>query len=324
MSRAWRPLLAFLATAIGATLAGPAAPRETATKPAFTSLAGDFAKFYDETAQKPESERIAAFRTRFAALFPGFYEPRYGRTDAQYDSVIGKALDGFPDIRSQYARVTAEFPQVLATGVAHFRATFPDFHSDIPIYLLHSLGEMDGGTRTIRKRNVMIFGADVIARLHADDSIGPFFDHELFHIYHGRFYGDCPQIRCALWQEGLATYAASVMNGTTDPHMLMLDTPEPIVPAVDAEMRTALCVVSVRLNSTGEADYIALFLAGKRTERERFPRRFGYYVGYLVAKEAARSMPLAQLARLNQEEARPVIDKALGTLADNAGGCAVG
>ncbi len=320
--KAGRPLRS-LALAAALILGVSAAPTgQGAPKPAFTSLADDFTAFYDRTAQMPEAERVAAFRTRFNALLPGFYEPRYGRTSAEYDRTVARALTAFPDIRARYGKVEDEFPQVYAAGTAHFRATFPDFRADIPVYLLHSLGEMDGGTRTIRKRNVMIFGADVIARLHDDESIGPFFDHELFHIYHARFHIDCLQIRCSLWQEGLATYAASVMNKTGDPHMLMLDTPEPIGPEVDADMASALCLVRSKLDATSQADFGPMFTGGKRTEDDRFPRRYGYYVGYLVAKEAARTIPLPRLARLSRAEAKPVIAGALDRLIANAGGCA--
>ncbi len=317
-----RRSLRSLALAAALVLAVSATPTKQASGPAFTSLAGDFTAFYDRTAQMPEVERIAAFRARFNALLPGFYEPRYGRTSAEYDKAVARAFTAFPEIRARYGKVQDAFPQVYAAGTAHFRLTFPDFRPDIPVYLLHSLGEMDGGTRNIRKRNVMIFGADVIARLHDDESIGPFFDHELFHIYHGRFHPDCLQIRCSLWQEGLAVYATEVMNSTGDPHMLMLDTPEPIIAEVDADMAGALCLVRSKLEATSQADFGPLFMGGRRNEDDRFPRRYGYYIGYLVAKEAARTVPLPKLVRLDARGARPVIAQALARLIAKAGGCA--
>ncbi len=45
------------------------------------------------------------------------------------------------------------------------------------------------------------------------------------------------------------------------------------------------------------------------------PPRFGYYVGYLVVREAARTHTLQQLAHLSVAEARPVVDAALASLA---------
>ena len=45
------------------------------------------------------------------------------------------------------------------------------------------------------------------------------------------------------------------------------------------------------------------------------PPRFGYYVGYLVAREAARTHHLQALAHLSPEDARPVVENALAALA---------
>lgn len=312
--------LRILALAAATALGFSAAPAREAQTPPFTSLTGDFAAFYDETPEMPETERVAAFRARFNALFSGFYEPRYDNAD-RYDGQVARALKGFPGIRMRYDAVSSRFPEIFASGIAHFRATFPDFKPDIPIYLVHSLGEMDGGTRTIRGRNVMVFGADVIAAIHGDATIGPFFDHELFHIYHARHYPDCDEMRCALWQEGLATYAAGAMNRTTDPAMLMLTLPAPIIPEVDANKAGALCYMQARLGSTNPADYRLMFNGGSRAATDPFPKRFGYYVGYLVASEAARTMSLARLAKLGRAPANAVVDRSLKALIARAGGC---
>jgi hypothetical protein len=48
-----------------------------------------------------------------------------------------------------------------------------------------------------------------------------------------------------------------------------------------------VCAVATRLSSTDSADYASLFSNGSPIEK--LPPRFGYYVGYLVATEAASS-----------------------------------
>jgi hypothetical protein len=308
---------------LGLTGAPSSGAEQVAAPVAVTALTDDFSRFYDETVQMPRAERVRSFRARFNALLPGFYEPRYGKSQAAYDAQVASALAGFDASRRGYGAMAARFPQALASGVAHVRLTFPDFRPDIPVYLIHSLGEMDGGTRVLRKRNVMIFGVDRIAQLHADASLGPFIDHELFHIHHARFYRDCARIRCSLWQEGLATYAAATMNGTRDPHLLMLDSPSPIPPQVDAHMGEALCLVQSKLDAVTLQDREMLFYGGERATTDRFPKRFGYYVGYLVAREAGRSMSLTALARLNRAQAEPVVDRALARLIEQSGGCPV-
>jgi hypothetical protein len=89
-----------------------------------TLLADDFSHFHDETAQTPKSDRVRLFRERFNRLLPGFYEPRYGKSQAAYDAQVANALDGFPTIRRDYDRMLARFPSALASGVTHVRQTF--------------------------------------------------------------------------------------------------------------------------------------------------------------------------------------------------------
>lgn len=192
----------------------------------------------------PRAARVAAFEKRFGGLFPGFYRPGAGETQTHFDERVAGALDEFPALRLQYQQVEQTFPRTFAVAIELFRKRYPGFPPALPIWFLHSLGRMDGGTRTFGGKTYMIFGADVIARLHDDDSIGPFLDHELFHVENGQWFKDCDPgttIWCSLWQEGTAVYTAPVINpGATD-HMLMLDTPTPIRPAVDANWRDALC-----------------------------------------------------------------------------------
>src|SRR6187455_2405540 len=132
----------------------------------------------------------------------------------------------------------------------------------MPVYLLHSLGEMDGGIREFGGKNYLIFGADVIARMHDAHTLTPFLDHELFHVEHVRYFPECGAVWCALWIEGLATYAAKVMNPGADDQQLLLTSPEPIRAAVDARWPAALCFTRKKLFSGESADMEALFVGG--------------------------------------------------------------
>ena len=297
------------------TLAADAAPQRAP----YVSLTRQFAAFADETAGLPDAERVSRFRAEFGALFPGFYRPRNGLSDADYDARLTSALRRFPEARPDYERVEREFPAAYAAGMRKFRGRFPDFRPTLPVYLLHSLGEMDGGTRTFGGRKHLIFGADVIARVHGPKSLEPFLDHELFHIENGRSFVDCEPVWCSLWSEGLATYAAWVMNpGTTD-RQLLLELPRPIRPAVEADWRRAFCLIHRKRNSEAEADF-RLFFTGAAAP-EGLPPRYGYYVGLRVLKRIGRSHSLARLARLDQQAARRLLEAEMTRMAAEAGGC---
>jgi len=290
--------------------------------PPYHSLTREFAQFQDTTVVLPEARRVAQFRERFDVLFPGFYEPAPGQTLEQFDRSVARALADFASIRSRYEQVERVFPERYAQGIAHFRKHFPGFKPVLPVWLVHSLGRMDGGTRTLRGRNVMIFGADVIARIHDDQDIGPFLDHELFHVENGRWFSDCmpdTTIWCSLWQEGTATYAAAVMNPGADDHLLMLDRPAPIRAAIDADWRAALCRIREDLDRTDQPSYARYFMSAGPVQK--YPARWGYYVGYRLAQRVGQRMTLARMSRLGHAAVEAIVTREIDAMTREAGGC---
>ena len=111
----------------------------------------------------------------------------------------------------------------------------------------------------------------------------------------------------------MATYASAALNPDATDAELLLDWPEPIREAVEANLIEAVCAVAARLDSGERDDYSALF--STRRLNERLPPRFGYYVGYLTVREATRQTPLADLAKLSEEETLSVLETALAQIA---------
>ena len=285
----------------------------------YVDLTAHFTRFVDETAGMEESARVALFHTRMDALLPGFYVPRFGATQAQYDEHIARALMDFPKLRQRYEQVQREFPAALDAGIQHFGKEFPGFTPDIPVYLLHSVGEMDGGTRELGGKAYLIFGADVIAQIHDPRDLTPFLDHELFHVENGKYFQDCEQVWCSLWAEGLATYAAKVMNPGADDRQLLLTVPKPIRAPVDASWPAALCFTRSKLWSAESADRDAMFSGGASVKE--FPQRFGYYIGLRAIEEAGGQYKLSELARMPSERAKTVLTASIDRLVQKAGGC---
>jgi hypothetical protein len=178
---------------------------------------------------------------------------------------------------------------------------------------------MDGGTRQLGGRTHLIFGADVIAQIHEPRDLTAFLDHELFHVENGKYFVDCEQVWCLLWAEGLATYAAKVMNPGADDRQLLLTSPRPIRAAVDAQWPAALCFTRDRLFSSETADMQALFVGG--AGGTEFPERFGYYVGLRVIEELGGRYSLPKLAKMRPQKARAVLMDGIERLAGKAGGC---
>lgn len=306
-----RTIRAFVAAAALEFLApvARAAPYE------LVDLATPYASFFDETRDLPSAERVAAFKSRFNGLLPGFFTAkRVGwMTGEQYDAAIARAFGTFPSIRERYAATTAGFSSLLGPAHGNFVHTFPDLRPIGPIYILHSLGEFDGGTRPVAGHNRLVFGADVIAQLHDFVDERPFFQHELFHVYHAQFFRECEQMWCALWMEGLATLVAQRLNPQASDAELLLSSPRPIRPEVERDRAVAICAVMPLLESKGGASYASLFSNGPALGQ--LPPRVGYFVGYLVAQEAARDRSLMTLAHLKNADAHRVVKTAMARLA---------
>jgi len=312
--RHWRPgalavLGAMAATAMPATA--------TAGPPAYelVDLATPYAAFWDETQTISTPKRVAAFKARFNTLLPGFFTAqRVGwMTDAQYDAAIVASFEKFPAIRPRFIATATGFAKLLGPAYDSFATTFPDLRPLGPIYLVHSLGEFDGGTRSVSGRSRLMFGADVIAQLHDFPDERPFFHHELFHIYHAQSFTECEQMWCAMWMEGLAVLAAQRLNPQATDAELLLSSPRPIRPEVERNRRAAVCAVVSRLDSSDPIDYAALFSSGPALPD--LPPRVGYFVGYLVAEEAARDRTITDLAHLDNAAGRAAVDAALARLA---------
>jgi len=313
---------AILSLALAALIVGQAAVGSSSSAQSYRSLSRQFAEFADKTEKVPDEARLALFKRDVGALFPQFYAPADGQTGEEFDASVIRALKAFPSLRAEYERAEREFPAAYAASIGHFRKTFPDFTATLPVWFLHSLGRMDGGTRTFGGKTYMIFGADVIARIHNDGTMGAFLDHELFHVENGRWFKDCQpdtMIWCALWQEGAATYAASVLNPGASDHMLMLDQPRPIRGAVDARWNDAVCTLSKDLNKADEATYASYFYG--RDGQQTFPPRWGYYLGYRMMQRLGNRYSLTQISRFDNAAAHRLLTQEFGAMVREAGGC---
>ena len=278
--------------------------------PAFTVLTDEFARFADETVDLSDAERVEKFHAVFDPLLPGFYSNK-GKAQARFDTMIAASLKSFPKDRAGIAATTERFADAYATGEARFRKLFPDYRQQMPVYLVHSINQMDGGTRTVKGRTTLLFGADMIAQIHDQSTIGPLLDHELFHSYHAQFFRDCTQLWCSLWSEGLAVYVTQRMNpGATD-RQLLLTLPVAIRPVVEPRLGEAMCVLRAKLESTAQPDYAEFF--NFRMAKSEFPSRFGYFLGLLIAEKIGSDVPIATLVKLPNAKVRPLIDKAIAT-----------
>lgn len=281
----------------------------------FVDLTAEFDKTAAAASKlNSDQAKVALFERQMDPLAGGFYTRK--RKPERYDQRVLANLKAYPEQRAKILAVSREFQKLFGPARASFTKAIGPVSSSQPVYLLHSLGEMDGGTRDDLSggKLTLLFGADVIAKIHYGHDMTPFFHHELFHIYHEPRMKDCDAAWCSLWEEGLATYVAAKLNPQAGDAALMLDQPAPIRPAVDANLTGAICAAKPLLSSEKEEDYAKLFFGNRHVEG--FPPRMGYYLGYLVAAEAGKTRTLKELAALSPAQAKALTDQTLDKMAN--------
>jgi len=297
------PLSAVRATFMSFLLATTAS-----AAPPIKDLSIAFDEFYQRTELMPLPARVEEFRRGIGTRFPQFYgDERIDYSHAEQDERIGAAIVKYPAIRDVYLKKARAFKTQLAQYVDDFQARFPDYRYDGEIWLLHSLGEMDGGTRDLAGRPYLIFGADGLARYHAAGDDGAFFHHELFHTYQQPAVRDCGDDRVwsALWSEGLAIYVSQQMHPQASEKELLVDFPAGTVAKTRAVLPAAWGQLESALDSQDPLIMASLFQMSSRDKS--LPQRRGYYLGYLVAQEAGKSRDVAELAKLGCGPARELV-----------------
>lgn len=261
--------------------------------------------------QLPEDQRFDSFQSEIVPILPGFYKPGERATPEKYRASVLKNLAAYPAQRDKILAVATAFDRRMAGADTRFRRFFPDYRPTMPTYLVYSFGQMDGGTREFDGKVNLLFGADMIAKIHDDETMGPLFDHELFHAYHEKYFHECEQIWCSLWMEGLAVYVTAQMNpGVTDKGLL-LNFPQPIRATVEPHIGNAAASIRAVLDSRDDKDYEPLFFGSQPDPPNAFPPRYGYYVGYRAVEKLAGKKTIQELAKMPASEVRPLIEKAL-------------
>jgi hypothetical protein len=314
--------LALTAAALGLSLfaASPARSAQPEAPPVLDvrNIADDFLTFWDATRSMPTTERVAIFKRDVAPKFPGFYGvARFNglMTEAMRDGTIAKSIEEFGAIHDAYASKLSSFGKDLGRNTAVFIKAFPDFRPTSPVWVVHSLGEFDGGTREFDGESLLIFGIDGMVNFHTKDVVdeSAFFHHELFHVYHQPRFGECDLIWCSLWREGLATYVASKLDPDANEAELLLTTPQNMAEATRAKLLPALVDLRNSLTNKDRATYADLFGFGG-TPKSDLPQRRGYFLGFLVARELGQTHSLKTLANMPAAKVQPLVAEGVDRL----------
>ncbi len=229
------------------------------------------------------------------------------------DQELKKQLAQYPEIEEQFTRKTKEITNKLDSTLESFAAALPGLDRNFDVFITHSFGEMDGGSRKIDDATYFILGIDGMVKYHQGfASETPFFHHELFHVYHSQYFPEEQIVWIALWSEGLATYASEKLNPKASFRELLLDIPEGMVKRIEKDTAFHWKDLKSKLKSTNDDDYESYFsLSSKET---RIVTRAGYYLGYLLAKEIGKTKSLSEMAQMDINTILPLLEQKIEEL----------
>jgi len=123
-------------------------------------VTAEFDRFAMATTDMPAEQRIAAFEREIGPIADGFYSR--GRRPDDYDLRVLDTLRSYPGRRDGVLAISRDFSRLFASARQKFQSQFGPVSSTHPVYLLDSMGELDGGTRELRSGATLLFGADAI------------------------------------------------------------------------------------------------------------------------------------------------------------------
>ncbi|MCP4585065.1 DUF5700 domain-containing putative Zn-dependent protease [Pseudoalteromonas sp.] len=269
------------------------------------NLADDFYTLYQSTQTLTQEKRAEQFSQHFASQFAPFYS----------DKSFLKAIAGFSAIEEVYHSKNKRLSKELNSSMESFIATFPDFKSETPIYILHSLGRFNGATRDLNGKSYLMFGVDLMAKYHNWKNDTPFFHHELFHVYHENLFQCHVELWCSIWTEGLATYVSHQLSPSASDDELMLNIPDNLIEKIQSRELYSLVDLKKKFYSIKPETYSSFF--NFTQDETNLPYRRGYYLGYILAKEIGKNYSLEQLAKLDKKTVESLLLKELDSLIES-------
>lgn len=274
-----------------------------------------FDHFWLTSKSLSKAKALEQFNETVYPAFPEFYRSLFYQWQTHGKSPedqLAKEMDVYPSYRKNFLLIAQELPKYLKTSLTSFLELFPDFNGSLTVHIVQSFNEMDGGTRIFGDRVYLIFGAESIAKFHSSQSFErkiPFLHHELFHMYHRKFFHEKNTLLDGLWCEGLAVLVAETLNPKADFAQLSLDNPKDLMKNCRKLQKRLADDLQHHLKNPTQEDYSIYFYANSK--HEWIPRRAGYCLGYWLAKSAHRGRTLQELVRFQRDEIQTELNAVL-------------
>jgi len=194
-----------------------------------------FWTFWQAHAANPPQVQAAAFRRMVVGAHPELFTPDVIGVDpslrgSDLEQRLGPYLASLPARIPAMRSVHARLAQQLGQYDRSFRTLFPDMRWSGTVYVTISVDAFDGSVRLVQDKLCLLFGIDKIVKVHGGSGdLGPFFHHELFHVYHHGMNPPPPMTEAGphgllqpLWREGLAVYVSHLLHPAASATELLL------------------------------------------------------------------------------------------------------
>jgi hypothetical protein len=277
---------------------------------------------YEETRHLPYPERAQRLLDGFFVTEAALYR-RAGIRIPQADGVA-RWLAAFDDMAVGVRDVHAHLAEGLQTTLQKFHAALPDFDAAAsPVCALPSLFNFDAHLQADGATMPLFFGPDGIVRYHGPSAdLGVLFAHEVFHCYQAQRSPSMsldpkPPVYANLWIEGVATWASQQFNPGASLQHVLLDDDVLLREGPKTAARVA-AVILEHFDTTDDAIVESLFTTG--WQGTEWPKRAGYYVGWLVARRVGRELSMREMAGLPSPQVRERLGVALREIRAGAPG----
>ncbi len=283
------------------------------------NVVDDFLAYYQAAKDQSEEQRAALWVSLVEAEHQAFFDDAVYRRKkgAERERYREHCLNTFwrkiaPDM-DYYAGLNKNLKAALEGTLADFRKHFPDFQPNTDFYLTFSFS-FRGKAVDVGQQVVMALGLEFFKESgpQAERQIRITLAHELFHLYHFRFFSPGGGLYRPLWAEGLAVYASAVvvpgykMSAYLGFPGWKMNRCREMLPQLAADLK----------KNMGQNDYrLQRVYFGAEQNNTEVPPEAGYYVGVLIIQNLARSRNLAQLARMDKDRVFKLLAGELDRLA---------
>jgi hypothetical protein len=279
-----------------------------------------FIDYFEATEVAPNPNLEELFRTLVLPQNFDYYEYRLQSLKSASGGIeenLKRQLVEFKSLRKKYESVASQFRVELPPAIFKFKEMFPDFSIANEINIVHSLGELNGGTRQIKGKTRFYIGIDVIAKFHSWQDQTAFFHHELFHLYHMQKNPDVyssDSVALALWKEGLATWVSKKLNQHASPAELMLEIPPNLYSECLRNKKVLAESLKQDLSKIDLETYKKYFLmSGGSTV---IPKRAGYCIGFLAVEDVSKNLSVDQMVNAKPSVIEQLLANSLSRLSD--------